>query len=148
MCSLKKSLGCWVVLNKMFSLKKKKGNKKKQQGSQSEHAGDKHLSATEKLLLRVSPLWKAAALLWFVSSDTELCAALRARVHSEQFVNQCHYPASQTWAGASAWLQPGLELSKLTERGLTSHSTNSLFHWRVFSYVFGVLVYFSWSITL
>lgn len=65
----------------MFSLKKKKKGRK-EAARQAEHAGDKHFSAMEKLLLLVSPLWKAAALLWCVSSDTGLCAALRAWVHS------------------------------------------------------------------
>lgn len=112
MCSLKKCLGCWVVLNKMFSLKKKEN--KKQAASQGMLLTNTWVPQKAPGLSEPSLESSSSAVV--VSSGTGRCAALRAWLHSQQFVNQCHYPAAEPWAGASAWLQPILELSKLTHR--------------------------------
>lgn len=90
----------------MFFLKKQEA---------ARQPGDKQESARERLLLCLSPLWKQQ-LCVVRGGGPGFCAALGAWLHSQQFVNQCHCPASEPWAGASAWLQPVLELSKLTHR--------------------------------
>lgn len=146
MCSLKKYLGCWVVLNKMFSLKKKKWKKRSSEAGRARwwqtlqcHGEapapcEPPLESSSSAVVREQWHW-ALCCAESLGSFLAICQSVSLPCFRDLGWCLCTAPA------CSGTVQTH-------SKGPHLRSANTVFHWHVFSYVFGVWVYFSWSITL